>query len=152
MTSWNPPLSQADAGYIISLENQLAQAELTRRELHNIIQAPCRRGEICLGSQDVAEKTAEDGWDQHMLMQFEDFFLEMLNPLTLKEHHELAVWFFSPWVMAYLLQMANEQPVGKIFYGHRSPVDSWSSQDWESQDLFWSSKKASFIITTVFHG
>ena len=62
MTSWNPPLSQADAGYIISLENQLAQAELTRRELHNIIQAPCRRyGEICLGSQDVAEKTAEDG-------------------------------------------------------------------------------------------
>lgn len=25
-------------GYIISLENQLAQAELARRELHNVIQ------------------------------------------------------------------------------------------------------------------
>ena len=31
--------AQPPSGYIISLENQLAQAELTRRELHNIIQA-----------------------------------------------------------------------------------------------------------------
>jgi hypothetical protein len=44
------------SGYIISLENQLAQAELTRRELHNIIQVPYLRpvGDkvIFLGSQN----------------------------------------------------------------------------------------------------